>query len=263
MVEAMLDVDDIVVRRGDRPVLDGVSITVGRGECVAVVGPNGAGKSSLVSAIGGDLPLHSGRVAIDGCALGAMDHRARARARAILTQQVTVALGFTVHEVIAMGREPWRGCPEAQADEHHIAGAMEAVDVAHLADRPVQNLSGGEQSRVAIARTLAQSARLLVWDEPTAALDVEHQVSALGAMRRHVTSGGSALLVLHDLTLAAAVADRVVVLAGGQVVAAGTVDQVLTPALIRDVYRAEVECVTTPRGGRALVPVFGDPTSLA
>jgi len=252
-VTTLLDVRHLVVRRGPRVVINDVSLRVSAGEVVAVIGPNGAGKSSLVSAITGDLMPESGEIWLGETLLSELDLREQARIRAVLTQQSAVAFGFTVHEVVSMAREPWRTTPPSD-EAQIIMDAMGTTDVMHLGMRPVQALSGGEQARVAIARTLAQTTPLLIWDEPTAALDVRHQLLAMRRLRAHAASGGGALVVLHDLTLASQVADRVVILKSGGLSAQGSPREVLTAARLSDVYEAEFIVHEIPGGALAVIP---------
>jgi len=253
-VTALLDVRRLVVKRGPRVVIDEVSLAVHPGEVVVVIGPNGAGKSSLVSAITGDLQPESGEVWLGDSQLGELGLREQARLRAVLTQQSAVAFGFTVHEVVSMAREPWRSSAPQVDDAHVISDALATTDVTHLGARPVQALSGGEQARVAIARTLAQTTPLLIWDEPTAALDVKHQLLVMRRLRSHVRAGGGALVVLHDLTLASQVADRVVILKSGLLVAEGAPSQVLTAERLSEVYEAEFLVHEIPGRALAVIP---------
>jgi len=239
-----LQLDRVTVRRGSRVVLHDVSLAVHAGECVALVGPNGAGKSTAVAAAVGDLAASEGSVHLSGRDRTSLSAREQARLRAVMTQQTTVAFGFTVREVVAMGREPWRSLPESERDDDAVLDALREADIEYLADRPCQSLSGGEQARVALARTLAQETPIVIWDEPTSALDLRHQMDALRCLRARVDHGTAALIVVHDLTLAALVADRIAVLRDGNVVADGPPAQVLTPALIHEVYRVPVSVMT-------------------
>jgi iron complex transport system ATP-binding protein len=242
----MIRAEGLSVRRGAREVLHDVNFSVAAGECVAVVGPNGSGKSTLVSALAGDLPF-TGSALIGRERVG----RDQSRLRAVMTQQTAVAFGFTVREVICMARAPWHRRPEAEQDESAVAHAVAAADVGHLLDRGVQGLSGGELARVAFARLLAQAAPVLLLDEPTAALDLKHQVGLLDALRARVRAGASAVIVLHDLTLAAVAADRLLVLHEGRVAAFGPPTQVLVPDVLAEVYGVAVDVLA---GGRVVVP---------
>jgi len=245
--------DAVSAERGGRRVVDGVDLAVHAGEVVALVGPNGAGKSTLLSLMAGDLRPAAGRVVIDGRDVAAWSPPELAVRRAVLPQRHTLSFPFTVADVVAMGRTPWAGTDAEDGDEAAIAEAMRATDVEEFADRPFTALSGGEQARVALARVLAQGTGFLLLDEPTAALDLHHQELVLGVARRRARAGTGVLVVLHDLGLAAAHADRIVVLSRGAVAAAGTPHEVLTEDLLTDVYRHPIEVIPHPRTGTPLV----------
>ena len=247
----MIEVRDLAVRRGTRLVLDGVDFTAHPGQCWAVVGPNGSGKSSLVGAIAGDLPVERGEIRIQQQQVG--DPREQSRLRAVMGQQTRVAFGFTVREVIGMARTPWRGTDQQSEDAAALQEAISSADIAHLLERDVQSLSGGELARVAFARTLAQGTPALLLDEPVAALDLAHQVHVFEALGNRLRAGHTAIVVLHDLTLVSAVADRVVLLSEGQQVAVGPPAEVITPELIQHVYGVAAEIRTIGRA-RATIP---------
>lgn len=253
-MSVLLDVRGLEVKRGSRSVISDVSLHVASGEVVVVIGPNGAGKSSLISAITGDLEPESGEVLLGTSPLAALTLREQARMRAVLTQQSAVAFGFTVHEVVSMAREPWRDASSQTEDARVIGDALGATDVTHLALRVVQALSGGEQARVAIARTIAQTTPLLIWDEPTSALDVKHQLMVMRRLKAHAQAQGAALVVLHDLTLASQIADRIVILKGGQLFASGSPMEVLTPQILAQVYDAEFLVHEIPGRALAVIP---------
>ncbi|MFN8168415.1 MAG: heme ABC transporter ATP-binding protein [Candidatus Nanopelagicales bacterium] len=247
---SLVEARGVRVRRGDRVVLDDVDASVAAGEVVAVVGPNGAGKSTLVAALAGDLVPTSGRVLLAGREVAAYSSRELARRRSVLLQHPVLGSGLRVRDVVAMGRAPWD--PGAD-DAAVLARAVRAADVAHLLDRPVAALSGGEAARVALARVLAQDAPLMLWDEPTAALDLTHQVSVLETARAAASAGVGLLVVLHDLGLAAAYADRVVLLVDGRVAACGDPGDVLRPAVLEPAYRMRLAVLDHPRTGRPVV----------
>jgi iron complex transport system ATP-binding protein len=242
----------ITVRRGGRTVVDEVDLEVEPGEIVALVGPNGAGKSSLLGALAGDLEF-GGAVEIGGRDARTMKPAAAARLRAVLPQKAALAFPFTAGEVVRMGRAPWAGRAESADDERLVAGAMRAADVAGLADRPFPALSGGEQARVALARVLAQHTPILLLDEPTAALDLRHQELVLTAVRDRVRAGAAAVVVLHDLGLAAAYADRACLLAAGRVRASGPPAEIFTADRLTDVYQHPIEVLPHPRTGTPMV----------
>ena len=265
----LLDAADVHVRLGRSDVLRGVDLAVGRGELVAVVGPNGAGKSTLVAVLSGDVAPERGRVTLDGEDVARMPLAVRARRRAVLPQRVDVTLPFTVEDIVAMGRAPWRGgrgtdrvvgaagaADAAGADEDRAAvdAAIAAADLAPLRTRRVTDLSGGELARVALARVLAQGCDLLLLDEPTAALDVRHQELALQLMRREADVGRGVVVAIHDLDAATAYADRLVVMDAGAVIADAAPRDVLTSVDLGAVFGVPIEVVVDGGGGTVVRP---------
>ncbi|GAA4627776.1 heme ABC transporter ATP-binding protein [Cellulomonas oligotrophica] len=254
---------------GAHRVLDDVDLDVRAGEVVALVGPNGAGKSTLLGVLAGEPRPDAGQVLLDGADLRDLPLTDLARQRAVMLQEVRVSFPFRVREVVAMGRHPWRGTPGEADDDAVVDRALVDADVVPLAGRTFPTLSGGERARAAFARVLAQDGRVLLLDEPTAALDVRHQEAVLARARTAARTGCAVVVVLHDLTLAAAYADRVVVLADGRVVADGPPHAVLTSALLTEVYGHPLEVV--PRVGTdevVILPVrrprpVGDPAPSA
>ncbi|MEV6135740.1 heme ABC transporter ATP-binding protein [Nocardia sp. NPDC051990] len=236
-----------------RRVLEAVDFDVVAGEIVALVGPNGAGKSTLLAALAGELELSEGTIELDGRALGHWSHIDMARRRAVLPQSHTVGFPFTAREVVAMGRAPWVRTERRNSDDEQIAAAMSAADVEHLAARAFPTLSGGERARVALARVLAQDTGTLLLDEPTAALDLGHQEAVLRLATARAAAGTAVVVVLHDLGIAAAYADRVAVLESGRIAAAGPPRKVLTTELLSRVYQHPVEVLDHPVTGAQLV----------
>ena len=239
------------VSLGERPVLRDVSFAVGEGERVALVGPNGAGKTTLLRAVAGLLP-HGGALELRGRAVRAWSARERAREVALVRQQTDLAVDFTVREVVGLGRAPHLGwlAPLGAGDRARVAEALAAVDLADLADRPVTRLSGGERQRVALAQALAQDAPLLLLDEPTAHLDVRHQLEHVARVRALGRAGRTVVAAVHDLELAARFASRLWVLDRGRLVADGPPADVLRPALLRGVFGVEAEVEPGPGGVR-------------
>ncbi|MBI1213404.1 MAG: heme ABC transporter ATP-binding protein [Alphaproteobacteria bacterium] len=254
---------ELSVRAGGKPILRRASLEVRPGELVAIVGPNGAGKSTLLKALAGENSNLLGSVVLNGRALKHWRAEEIALQRAVLPQSPGLAFPFRVWDVVELGRYPLRGL--ASGDEHHaaITGAMDAADVTRFAERDCRTLSGGELHRVHFARTLAQiwaplpdgRARFLLLDEPTAALDLSHQHAILARARGVASDGAGVLVVLHDLNLAAAFADRVVVMDKGGIVDAGTPGETLTTALIQSVWGVETEIVRDPATGRPRIYV--------
>ncbi|ATQ27855.1 heme ABC transporter ATP-binding protein [Rhodococcus ruber] len=248
-----LRAEQVAVRRGERVVLDGVDLEVRVGEVLALVGPNGAGKSTLLAALAGDHPVAAGEVTVGDRPLAEFSAAALARRRAVLPQQHAVGFAFTALQVVRMGRAVWARTDRSREDETTVAAALAEADVTHLAHRPFPALSGGERARVALARVLAQDTQTLLLDEPTAALDLGHQETVMQVVRGRADAGTAVVVVLHDLNLAAAYADRVCVLAGGRVAADGPPAQVLTGELLTRVYHYPVRVHPHPGTGAPLV----------
>lgn len=249
----MLVLEKVCLSFGSRPVLRDVSLSVKPGEVLALIGPNGAGKSTLLSVISGDVSPDSGRVLIAGQEVGSYSSRELARQRAMLLQRTEVAFSYPVRDVVLMGRTPWRGMSQAADDERIVAESMEKTAVAHMAERDVTRLSGGESGRVHLARVFAQSTPLLLLDEPTAALDILHQEQTLATAREMAAAGAAVVVVLHDLDVAAAYADRIILLEQGAVVAEGSPQEVCTAERLSRVYRYPIEVLEHPVTGRPLI----------
>lgn len=241
-----------VVIDGHR-ILSGIDLDLQPGEVLAVVGPNGAGKSTLLSVLSGDLAASDGAVTIGDRPIATMRHLELARARAVLTQENQLSFPFTVGQVVLMGRSPWARTPAFENDETAAAKAMIATDVDQLAPRRFTSLSGGEKARVSLARVFAQATGILLLDEPTAALDLRHQEEVMRAVRARAAAGHAVLVVVHDLSLAGAYADRIAMIAGGSVVAIGTPGEVLTAERVSAVYGLAVD-VAQVDGRPVVVP---------
>ena len=231
----------------------GVSLRVDAGEVLGLIGPNAAGKSTLARIACGLLRPSAGSVRLRGDDAFALPRRERARRVAFLSQDEPADLPFTAREVALMGRAPHLGlwALEAPGDRALAESALAEADALDLADRPVTQLSGGERQRVFLARAFAQDAALLVLDEPTASLDLGHQVSLVNALRRR--ENGGALLVLHDLALAGVACDRLVLLRAGRMLAEGPSLEVLRPEVLGAAYGTEVHVVPDPATGQPLV----------
>lgn len=244
---------ELVVRypRSGRAALDGVSMEVPDGVLYAVLGPNGSGKSTLLKALLGVLPVADGAARVDGRDVASWSRRELARSVGVVPQAETIAFPLTVREMVAMGRYPWLGPlgAEGERDRSAIARALEHCDVADLAGRDVTTLSGGELQRVRIARALAQEPRALVLDEPTASLDIRHEMAILELLRTSADQGMTVLVVTHGLDLAARFADRMLLLADGRLSAEGPPERVVRSEILEKVYRWPVAVGEDPATG--------------
>nr|WP_245865112.1 heme ABC transporter ATP-binding protein [Rhodococcus kyotonensis] len=239
--------------RSGRTVLRSLDLDIVAGEVLALVGPNGAGKSTALGVLAGEIGPRTGQVELHGRLLSAWSDVRVARRRAVLPQQHTVGFSFTVEQVVRMGRSPWNRTPQQDDDDAQIGAAMEECDVERFAHRPFSSLSGGERARTSLARVLAQNTTTLLLDEPTAALDLGHQEKVMSVARARARAGAAVVVVLHDLALAAAYADRVAVLHDGALEAVGDPRAVLRADLLSRVYGHPVEVLDHPVTGALLV----------
>lgn len=257
----MLRASAVWLDRGTRAVLRGVDARVAPGELVALCGPNGAGKSTLLSVFAGDLTPDRGAVTLDGAPLSALSTRELACRRAVLPQHAALDQPLRAEEVVALGRLPHG---TSTGDAARVARALERVGAAHLFGRRWTTLSGGERQRVALARVLCQldgvEGGFLLLDEPTSALDLAHQHQVLALAHDLRAHGLGVLVVLHDLGLAGAWADRIVLLRDGVVRAEGTPREVLDPALVSEVFGLRVSVLPHPVTGRPLVAPDAGPS---
>jgi len=245
--------------REGRLVLEEIDLAVRPGEIVGVLGPNGAGKSTLVKLVTGLLAPDRGTVRLGGADPARLRRGEVARKVAVVTQREEVAFAFTSREVVLMGRAPHLGAFGIERPDDHVIAeeAMRSCEVWQIRDRTLSELSGGEQKRVAIARAIAQRAPLLVLDEPTAFLDVHHQIAVMDLVHERVKEASiAALVVLHDLNLAAQYCDRLLLLRDGRTVAHGTVEEVMTYRRVRDTFDVDVYVgVNELTGARFFVPM--------
>ena len=246
----MLAAENLSLRRGGARVLDGVGAELAPGAITAIVGPNGAGKSSLLLGLAGLLPPEAGRVMLEGGDLSAIAPREKARALGYLPQGADIAWDVSVETLVALGRMPHgdaRG-----GGRGAIERAIAALSLEELRHRPASRLSGGERARALLARVLAGEPRWILADEPLAALDLAHQIALIRHLRACAEGGQGVVVVLHDLALAMNNADRVLVLDGGRLVAAGAPEDALAPERIAAVWGIEARWLGDP-GARALV----------
>ncbi|MBE3637197.1 ABC transporter ATP-binding protein [Mangrovicoccus algicola] len=237
--------------------LEDISLSVRRGEVLALVGPNGSGKSTLLRLMAGLLQPVAGRVLICGENAARLSRRAYARRVALLSQQGGAPGAIRVRDLVAMGRFPHQGWLRraSAADRAAVAQAMEDAEVAALAGRPVNTLSGGQAQRARMAMTLAQGGDVLLLDEPTTYLDLRHQFGLLGRARRAAAEGRAVVAVLHDFSLASLYADRLAVLHEGRLDGIGPAAQVLDAAALARVFGVSARLL---RDGPAIFPVPRD-----
>ena len=250
-----IELTNVTVMLGGRPVVDGVEAAVARAEWVALIGPNGAGKTTLLRAIARLVPF-SGSIALEGSDTKELHRAELSRLLAVVPQEPSTPPWMTVAEYVLLGRTPHLGtlAKEGRRDREAAAWALARLDLLEYRERRLGTLSGGEKQRVVVARALAQEARIVLLDEPTASLDIGHQQQALELL--DVLRGESELTLvaaMHDLTLAAQYADRMVLLDQGRVAADGVPRDVLTEAAIARHYGASIDVVPV-RGRVAVIP---------
>jgi len=237
--QPMLSAQNVGVTLSGRTVLDGISLSLTAGHLVALVGPNGAGKTTLLRALAGLVPS-TGSIEIGGDRLSSLPLRERARRFGYLPQGHVVHWPLPARDVVALGRYPHGATDPARLsprDEQAVMRAMQATNVVEFAERPVTQLSGGERSRVALARVLAVEAPVVLADEPTASLDPRYQIDVMINLRNAADRGVLVLVVTHDLGLAARFADTVLVLSNGRLAAQGKPNEALSDQLMADVFR--------------------------
>ncbi|MFW5938788.1 MAG: heme ABC transporter ATP-binding protein [Halanaeroarchaeum sp.] len=262
--DPMVSVQNVSVTLGTVMALDDVSMSVDRGTFVGVVGPNGAGKTTLLRTISGVLTPKSGRVVVAGENIAALSSRAASRLVAVVPQETNLAFDFDVRAVVSMGRTPYRRRLRLRKldDSSPVDDAMERVDVAKFADRAVSEVSGGERQRVLLARALAQDTPVLVLDEPTASLDIDHQVRTLEMIRDLVDERGKTVLAsIHDLNLAAHYCDCLLLLGDGRRLAAGSPETVLTEANLETSYGTNAVVTRHPVTGSTYVMAMPEATT--
>jgi iron complex transport system ATP-binding protein len=258
-VATALEVRDLSVELGRRPIVSDVRMDVPEGGWVCVIGPNGAGKTTLVQAIAGLLP-RSGSVRLWGRSIEELGRRERACTIALVPQLPVIPEGFTVEQYTLLGRTPHLGplASEGPRDLEAVASALERLDLGWAATRRLDTLSGGELRRAVIARALAQEASLLLLDEPTTGLDIAQQLRVLELVEELRTADGLTVIsTMHDLTLAGRFAHRFALLSEGRVVAEGTRAEVLLPHVIAEHYGARVGVIDDGTLGWAVVPLSG------
>lgn len=253
---SILEIQSIETSYGPRKVLKGLSLSVDRGEVVALIGPNGSGKTTLIRSASGALPLVSGSIFADGQDISRLTEPQRARLVAVVPQARDLPDDFPVRQTVLLGRTPylgWLGVAEA-GDRSKVEWALERTGTIPLADRRIGELSGGEQQRVLLARALAQETPIMLLDEPTTFLDLRHQAGLLQLVKLlAVESKKAVLMALHDLNLAALYADRVALLVDGELLSLGTPEEVLKKEILEAAFQAPVVVIPHPVYGTPLI----------
>jgi len=257
----VIAVDGVTVSRGGVAVLEDISMSIDAGEFVALVGPNGAGKTTLLQTINGVLTPDAGRVTVDGRDVQDCSARTVGRLVATVPQHASVGFDFAVEDIVAMGRTPYQsrlGRTDHAADRRHVERALERTRTAEFADRSIDAVSGGERQRVLLARALTQDTPALLLDEPTASLDITHQVETLSLVADLAAEGKTAVAAIHDLDLAARFCDRLVLVADGGVVERGPPAEVLTADALGDAFGADAAVTTDAVTGTPSVTALDD-----
>lgn len=254
-MKGTLEAREITVKVGDFRILDKVDLVARPGTISGLIGPNGAGKTTLLRVLAGLQETVGGEVLFDGQGVEGMDRRTFARQVAYLAQGNQVHWPLTVKRLVELGRLPRLDAFHAPsaADREATDRAMVQADIVYLANRSVTTLSGGERARVMLARALAGEPRILLADEPVAALDPYHQLQVMELLKSFARQGAAIIVVLHDLTLAARFCDHLSLIDGGRPVAAGPPDLVLTERTLRETYKVEVE-LGSREGRRFVIP---------
>jgi len=258
----MLKIEELSVYYGDRQILKNIELEVNSGEVVALIGPNGAGKSTLIRAVSGVIPIRSGRVHVNGTDLTSAAPIQRAQQIAVVPQAVSLPPAFTVWETVLLGRTPYLNFlgQTSGRDQELTRRTLEQVDMLHLAESRMNEISGGEQQRALLARALAQATPVLLMDEPTAHLDLRHQLDLLKLISGQARGKKLTVLVaLHDLNLASLFADRIAIIEDGHLCMAGSPDETLTTEILRRVYKVPVHVIQHPENRVPLIlPSLGD-----
>ncbi|MCA9930484.1 MAG: heme ABC transporter ATP-binding protein [Anaerolineales bacterium] len=252
----MLQINSLSISYGSHLALDNLNLSISSGEVVAIIGPNGAGKSTLVKAVSGVLPMQNGRITINNHPLTQLSTLQRARYLAVVPQARSLPGSFTVYQTVLLGRTPYLGWlgKSGSSDHDRVRWALARTNTEMLADRPVGELSGGEQQRVLLARALVQDAPVLLLDEPTTYLDLQHQSGLLNLVRELANEKNLAvLMVLHDLNLAGLYANRIALLENGRLHTIGRPKDVLTTNNLSAVFHVPIQVIPHPTYDTPLV----------
>jgi iron complex transport system ATP-binding protein len=256
-IDSRLRVAQLTVERGERRILDSVAVQFASGNVTAVLGPNGAGKSTLLGCMAGLLDPSHGTVALDDAPLPSLPADERARRIAFLPQIPEISWPVDVATLVALGRIPFRHRASDAENEAAVCRAMQMTRTTQWSQRTVTTLSGGERARVLLARVLAGESDWILADEPFVGLDPAHQFEAADLLRSLAAQGRGVVLTIHDLALAARIADRVVILHRGRIVADGTPEDALTPPTLREVYGIDAQWLSVRERGAPLIAIHG------
>lgn len=246
---------DLSMGYGDSNVLEGLDLELPSGKVTAIVGPNGCGKSTLLAGLSRLHKPSAGAVLLDGKAISQLPTRAVAQKLALLPQEAVAPDGLTVAELIRFGRQPHQRLLQqwSEHDQAIVEAALQVADLADLANRPLQSMSGGQRQRAWIAMAIAQDTPLLLLDEPTSALDLGHQIEVFDLIRQLAAAGKTIVMVVHDLSSACRYADHLVAMHGGRIVAAGSPAQVVTPELVQTLYGVHCTLLRDPLHGTPII----------
>ena len=254
-----ISAQDLTYEVEEKTLLEGVDLQAERGQLVGLIGPNGAGKTTLLRTISGILRYRQGSIRLEDSDLMSMSPKDAAATLALVPQIAPYTYGFTSMELVLMGRYPHLGRfqIEGREDDRIAREAMRLTEIEQFADRTLDTLSGGERQRVFVARALAQQPRILLMDEPTANLDVLHQLKVLDLVRQLVDDGLTACAAIHDLNKAARYCDKLVLQSGGQVLAEGSPSEVLTPETIESAFGVKSAVYQDPVTGSLAISLIG------
>ena len=262
MADVTWELQDLHFSHGREPVLRGMNLAFEPGHLYGVIGPNGSGKSTLLNLMAGHLKPSGGSVLLNGIPVHTLPPAVLAPLAAMVPQSGRFTFPFTVSEAALMGRHPHipRFSRPSEHDLGAVRAALEIMDMAHLAHRSLDELSGGERQRCMVARCLAQATPGLLLDEPTSSMDIRHGLAAMAELVRLVRDENRTVIaVLHDLNLAAAHCDRIVMLDRGTVHATGDVAEILTPAAIREVFGVAAQTIPHPGSNRPVITFTQEP----
>ena len=262
MSNAIIQAEDIKAGyNGQNPILDNISLSIGKGEFVGIIGKNGAGKSTLLKALRGFLPVWSGRVLLAGREIGAYQERELAKKIAYLQQQMELTFDYTARDIVMAGRYPYRKWWQQQSDEDKniTAACMKYTGVLEMADKPIRALSGGQRQRVLLAKVLAQQTPVLFLDEPAAGLDLFYQEEIFRFCQELCHRGKTVVMVVHELNLAARYCSRLLLARQGRIIADDVPESVLTDQLLTEGYGTAIRSVRNPQTGHADIYTVPEP----